>query len=527
VSPRLLVVLLIACGGGRSTIIDASQGDDDASVPSDGLTCAADKVVCDEVCVDLATDPMHCGSCANACPAALGACQNQICVPRLTTAWQVHFGAGGFPGFWFSSVASDAQGNVYVAGVMNFQIDLGGGLLAIPGGGGVADILVASFTPAGAHRWSRIFGSAALDSGDRLVLSGTTLYVLGTFQRTIDFGGGPLTSAGGEDIIVLGLDAGTGAYVSARRYGNAGDDEATAIAADASGNVIIGGAFRGASIDVGGGPIAGGGTLISGFLAAFSPAGAHLWSRSVATVPAGLNLAVPAGLAADAQGNVVVTGNFRGVADFGTGSKTAAATDAFVTSYSNTGALRWLRIFNGAGDDTGATVALDSTGAAYVGGTFHGPSADFGTGAVTTTATDDGYLVSLAGATGATRFARALGASMSSSLLEVHVAADGNVLATGSVGGTVNLGLGITSPVDAPPDSLDVYFASFSGTTGASRWGKRYGGRGYETGLAITSGPSGEILVTGQTFSNPIDLGTGPFALLGTADNGFVMKVVP
>lgn len=520
-------LLLAACGGGNSSATDAPPGGADGpgsdGGPPDGLTCTGDQVICGAACVDLATDPMHCGSCDRACPAALGACYAGTCVHRLASAWQVHFGAGSFPGFWFSGVTTDAAGNVYVAGTMNFKIDLGGGPLMIPGGGGAADILVASFTPAGAHRWSRIFGSAAGDGGDALVLAQGTLYVLGEFQYTIDFGGGPLTSAGREDIVVLGLDPATGGYVSARRYGNADHDSATSIAADADGNIVIAGGFRGstASIDLGGGPITAGGAT-NGYIASFTPAGTHRWSRPVAQMSAAGQSSNIQQLTVDAAGNVIATGGFQGTGDFGSGPRTSGDHDIFVTSYTSVGALRWVRTIGGAGYDFGHSVAADGAGNVYAGGLFGGP-VDFGTGPVATIGSFDGYVLALAGATGATRFARALGSSAGAALYALHVAADGTVLATGGVGGNANLGLGPTSPLG----SFDIFLAGLSSTDGKPLWGKRYGGDQTENGLAITSGPSTEILMAGHTHSNPIELGTGPLPKLGTVDNGFVVKIVP
>ena len=57
----------------------ADTGDPDAATPADALTCPSGQQVCDARCVDVQTDPGHCGACGTACPngetCALGRCE--------------------------------------------------------------------------------------------------------------------------------------------------------------------------------------------------------------------------------------------------------------------------------------------------------------------------------------------------------------------------------------------------------------------------------------------------------------------
>jgi hypothetical protein len=63
----------------------ADTGDPDAATPADALTCPSGQQVCDARCVDVQTDPGHCGACGTACPngetCALGRCGLQ-CTPE-------------------------------------------------------------------------------------------------------------------------------------------------------------------------------------------------------------------------------------------------------------------------------------------------------------------------------------------------------------------------------------------------------------------------------------------------------------
>src|SRR5262245_41733004 len=51
----------------------------------------------------------------------------------------------------------------------------------------------------GTHRWSRGFGDHALAYDIEATADGGAV-IVGQFTQTVDFGGGPLTSAGGADI---------------------------------------------------------------------------------------------------------------------------------------------------------------------------------------------------------------------------------------------------------------------------------------------------------------------------------------
>jgi hypothetical protein len=65
----------------------------------------------------------------------------------------------------------------------------------------------------------------------------------------LDFGDGPLTSAGSGDIFVAKYST-TGAYQWAKRFGDVEQQYATAVAIDSSGNVVVAGIFLGPSTSV-------------------------------------------------------------------------------------------------------------------------------------------------------------------------------------------------------------------------------------------------------------------------------------
>ncbi len=97
-------------------------------------------------------------------------------------------------------VAVDGMANVLVAGSFSHAIDLGGTILVSAGGGEA--MVLAKLDPTGAFLWSKSFGDelnlyatavAALPGSNRVLVAG---YGAGT----VDFGDGPLTGLGAENL---------------------------------------------------------------------------------------------------------------------------------------------------------------------------------------------------------------------------------------------------------------------------------------------------------------------------------------
>lgn len=233
-------------------------------------------------------------------------------------------GVGGVEDNEGSGVAVDGSGNVYVSGGTSGTSDLGGGAVTAQGWG---DPFVASYTPARAHRWSRVFPcpgsgfawSVAVDASGNV-------YVLGDFSGTCDFGGGPVTSQGSDDIFLASFSS-TGAHRWSKSFGGADWDSGAQVLAGPAGALYLTGTF-GTTIDFGGGPLAakGSGDL---FVAVLSTNGDHLWSAGYGRTGGS---AAGTGVALDGTGGVYVSGDFSGTLALGsdTHATTGTGGDAFL-----------------------------------------------------------------------------------------------------------------------------------------------------------------------------------------------------
>jgi hypothetical protein len=146
-------------------------------------------------------------------------------------------------------------------------------------------------------------------------------------EGTVDFGGGPLASAGQSDVFAVKLDA-SGGHVWSRRSGDAMTQFGAAVDATPDGGVILTGSFYG-SMDWGGPLLVSAGSLDI-YRAKLDAAGNHVWSHGVPNA----NAAGTSDIGVDASGFMVATGNFYGSIDFGVGLHVSAGdSDAFLVRW--------------------------------------------------------------------------------------------------------------------------------------------------------------------------------------------------
>jgi hypothetical protein len=105
-------------------------------------------------------------------------------------------------GLYAASLAVDAADELILGGSFQGTVDLGGGPLVATGAG--FDALIAKLGPDGAYRWARRYGDDADQFGVGVAVASTSqrLYLAGTMSGSADFGQGTLTSAGADDVFL-------------------------------------------------------------------------------------------------------------------------------------------------------------------------------------------------------------------------------------------------------------------------------------------------------------------------------------
>ena len=375
-----------------------------------------------------ATEPGGCGIC-DATKNKTGWTKPASC--PVVYSWAKSFGdtSSDYP----YGVAVDSSGNVYIAGYFYKTIDFGGGPLTANGTS--TDLYVASFTPDGTHRWSKVFGNTSSDYSYGIAVDKSdNVYITGYFYNSVDFGGGTLTSNGSGDIYIASFTS-KGTHRWSKSFGSTSSDYGYGVTTDASGNVYITGYFYN-TVDFGGGGLTSKGSY-DAFVASFTSTGTHRWSKSYggSSSDYGYDIAV------DASSNVYVTGRFYNDVDFGGGTITnKGGGDLYIVSYTSTGTHRWSKGFGGTSSDYGYGIGVDGSGNVYVTGYYYN-TVDFGGGQLTANGSYDMYIASFT-STGTYRWARSHGSTSSDLGRDVVVDASGNVYVAGYFYNTADFGGG-------------------------------------------------------------------------------------
>ena len=203
-------------------------------------------------------------------------------------------------------VGTDASGNMYVAG--QFRGTMVVGTSSLTSGGTAADVYLVKYAPDGSVVWIRGIGSATADENVKgIAIDGAgNLDLVGSFGGTTNLGGSDLVASGTVDMYVAQYSAASGAHQWSKRFGGVtGSDDAKGVAVDSLGNLYVTGMYSG-TVNFGGAnltvPFS---TDLDVFLAKFTSAGAHVWSKNFPNDANDIGYAV----AVDGQGNVAITGS--------------------------------------------------------------------------------------------------------------------------------------------------------------------------------------------------------------------------
>ena len=231
--------------------------------------------------------------------------------------------------------------------------------------------------------------------------------------------------------------------------------------------------------------------------------------------------------APDANGNLYVTGSFRGTATFGTTTLTSAGNaDVYVAKWSAaTNSFAWAMRMGSAASDYTHGIAVSGS-SVYVGGDFSGPTATVGGITLTnasTSGSSDVFVAKLidAGSTSSVAWATRAGGTGSETMFRI-VANGTSVYLDGIYNGAPAV-FGATSLPTAGSSDLFVAKITDGGTTGTVSWALGAGGTGSDEvyGLAV-SGAS--VYVCGAETSPSLVF--GGTTLTGAGDyDGFIAKI--
>ena len=288
-----------------------------------------------------------------------------------------YLGGGGFE--VAGSVATDSQGNIYIAGRTDSP-DFPVKNAIQPEPKSYSQIFIAKFDPAGNLLYSTYFGGSANDLATAIATDPAgNVYVTGALQST-DF---PVAkafqakNAGGVDAFVLKLDP-SGNVLYATYLGGTQNDFGMAITADAAGNAYVTGRTESADFPVTGGAFQtqpaqyiSGITSITAYATKLDASGNLVYS----TFLGGSNGDVGWAIAVDALEQAHVAGQTSSL-DFPTtpnaiepAAGRSGGSRAFLTKLTGDGSgLVYSTYLGGPLTDSARALAIDSSGNAYITG---------------------------------------------------------------------------------------------------------------------------------------------------------------
>ncbi|NBV21840.1 MAG: hypothetical protein EBS05_07955 [Proteobacteria bacterium] len=371
----------------------------------------------------------------------------------------------GGPGYdVVNALAVDTNGNCYVIGNYEGTAALGSLTLTNTSATSFSDVFIAKFDGNGTGVWARTLGVvAANDLGTALSLDGAgNVYIAG--QSTLaSFNRVALTNYG--RIFLAKYDnAGNPLWARKAGAGTGGPaDQATAVAADAAGNVYLAGVFSSATANFSGSLALTNVGGADGFLARYDSNGVVQWAQSIA----GPQDDRPNGVAVDTAGNAYVVGEFTSALQLPGTNLTTGVGDQniFLARFDATGATTWAQQAGGTLQDSARAVTVDASNRVFVAGYFSGATTFGADTLVSISNTFDAFVAQL-DTNGTFAFAQQAGGGDLGGDYALAVAADtnGSPVIAGYFSGASSLGR-LTATSAGAEDVFVAHFNAFAGAT--------------------------------------------------------------
>ena len=354
------------------------------------------------------------------------------------------------------------------------------------------------------------------DGGDGGLFNNTTNPGGGTTSSTTESGTTTTTAPPDPNGLCLSPAQTDGATLWAKKAGADNVQTALGITTDAQGNVIVAGGFQG-SIDFGAGVLTSAGQN-DAYVAKLDANGGAVWSKRYGD--SGFHQYAQH-LATDAQGNILVTGYFRGTINFGGQNLSDVSNffdDIFIAKLDGAGNHVWSKRYGDINSEQSMAIATDPQSNVLVAGAFQ-KTINFGGGAIV--AEDGGFnaFVAKLSPAGDQVWAKSYGDTAGEQkALGVTADKDGNVYLTGHHRGSIDFGGGA---LVADGANQNAFIAKLN-AQGNVVWAKSYG-KDTAAAVDVAVDPNGNVFVVGN-FKGTIDFGEGDL-VAGVANNVFLIKL--
>jgi hypothetical protein len=424
--------------------------------------------------------------------------------------WATYY--GGSSDEYGYSVSTDATGNVFIAGNTQSLSGIASSGAYQTSLSGSSDGYLAKFSSDGTFQWATYFGGSnsdnafgtTTDPSGNVYLAGYT----GSTSGITTSGAFQTLNAGGSDAYLAKFNN-EGSIQWSTYYGGTNNEICGDIALDAFGNIYLAGSTSSSGISTTGAyqtTKAGGSDA---FLVKFDQG-----YKFAATFYGGESADIGYSVASDGSGNVYLAG----FTSSSTGIATSGAyqdyyngnTDAFLAKFNSSGALLWATYFGGGDGDNGFNLALDISGNIYLAGNTTSLSGIATSSAYqsSNSGSTDAFLAKFNGS-GALQWATYFGGSSDENGNSVVTDASGNVYLAGTTKSSSGIATSGAYRTTIGGD-YDAYIAKFN-SSGVLQWSTYFGGINYDGGNSLAVDASGNIFLTGDTYSSSAIASSGAY----------------
>ncbi len=267
--------------------------------------------------------------------------------------------------------------------------------------------------------------------------------------------------------------------------------ESKSIVTDANGNSYVTGSFA-TSITIGTITLSGSANG-STFVVRYDSNGSLVWAKAIS----GTSVVESMDIAADANGNTLITGNFKGIATMGAFTLTSPDDrSAFIAKLDQDGNVLWAKAVGSSdGDVKGTNITTDVNGSAYVTGNFF-KSLRFGSATFTATK-DEQLFIAKYSSTGELSWVKLAGGLGSCFTHDISTDNSGNLYLAGQFWLTTVFGTTTLSNYSDVTKPADIFIAKYD-AKGNALWAKQAGGtEGDDVATGITVDADGNSYITG------------------------------
>jgi hypothetical protein len=443
--------------------------------------------------------------------------------------WSTYYGGIGGENAW--ECATDAAGNIYLAGVTSSTAGIASGGYQNAFGGGTLDAFLVKFNSSGVRQWATYYGGTGTEYGYACATDGQgNVYLAGitTSSTGIASGGHQNTFAGPPyidgDAFIVKFD-GSGVRQWATYYGGNKGEANSDCATDASGNIYLTGT-TGSSVGIASGgyqntmPSSGGSYLVK-----FDGNGVRQWG----TYYGGEYGAEVFSCTTDATGNVFISGvtlSSTGIASGGYQNTIGSSYyDAFLVKFNSSGVRQWGTYYGGTGDDSGSECVTDAAGNVFlVGYTKSATGIASGGHQNALAGTMDAFLVKF-NSSGVRQWGTYYGGAATGNEVGISCIANasGDIYMAGWTPSTTDIASGgiQNSYSNGVADAFLVKFSS----SGVRQWGTYYGSNGTDNAYSCAIDASGNIYIAGVTTSSVGIASGGHQNAYGGVSDGFLVKI--